>query len=72
MAPTAIEVSALAGLGTRRIPSLPIAITQIKPAADAWFTSKDSGDVPLSPGSSEFGFSALPYDIDKMSMPLLD
>ncbi len=61
----AMPLSALAGEGTRRAPSFPIAITQITPASTALFTCRASALEPLSPVS--FGLSgeaAEPKDIE--------
>ena len=49
--PMAMDLSALAGEGTRLVPSLPIATTHAIPASVASLTRRASAPEPLSPWS---------------------
>ena len=65
--------SALAGDGTRLLPSLPIATTQTMPASRASLTRRASAPDPLSPSSSGFrGELTEPKDMEATSMPRLE
>ena len=72
-APMEIAPSALAGEGTRFVPSLPMATMQTMPASRASFTRRASAPEPLSPSSSGFkGLLREPKDMEATSMPRLD
>ena len=71
---TAKPMSALAGDGTRFVPSLPIAITQTMSAFSvALLINLASPPVPLSPSSPGFsGEDNEPKDIEPICIPLLE
>ena len=72
-APMEMAPSALAGEGTRFVPSLPIATMQTMPASRASFTRRASAPDPLSPSSPGFnGLLSEPKDMEPMSMPRLE
>ena len=66
----AMPLSALAGDGTRRAPSLPMAMTHTTPASTALFTCRASALEPLSPVSSGLsGELNEPKDMEATWMP---
>ena len=72
-APTEIALSALAGDGTRFVPSLPIATTHTIEAFTASLTRRASVPLPLSPWSPGFsGVEAEPKDMDATCIPRVE
>ncbi len=71
---TAKPISALAGEGTRFVPSLPIAMTQtISAFSVALLINRASPPVPLSPSSPGLrGEDTEPNDMDPIWIPLLE